>query len=96
MNDFDERWQTVVGRARQTPSRDPQAPFGFAARVVARGWQPQVLGLEEVWARLALRSLAGALGVLLVCAVLELPHFRDPCPLEPGLENTVARLVWTL
>jgi hypothetical protein len=96
MNDFDKQWQTVAGHARQAPGRDETAPFGFARRTVALGWQPPAPGSEVLWVRLTLRALAGAVGVLIVCAALELPHFRDTRPLEPGLENTVAQIVWAL
>jgi len=96
MKHFDQQWQRVAERARQASRREAEAPFGFAARIVALGWQPQTVGPEAVWARLALRLLAGAVGVLIVCAVLELPHFRDRRPLQPGLENTVAQLVYSL
>ena len=96
MQNFDKQWQTVAGRARQAPSRDEGVPFGFARRVVALGWQSPAPGLEVLWMRLALRVLAGAVGVLIVCAALELPHFRDARPLEPGVENTVAQIVWAL
>ena len=96
MQNFDKQWQTVAGRARQAPGRDEAAPLGFARRAVALGWQPQALGWEALWVRLTLRVLAGAVGVLIVCAALELPHLRDARPLEPGLENTVAQIVWVL
>ena len=37
MSQFDQQWQALVNRARQAPdSRDTNAPFGFAARVVAQ------------------------------------------------------------
>ena len=54
------------------------------------------LGPEVLWVRLTLRVLAGAVGVLIVCAALEWPHLRDARPLEPGVENTVAQIVWAL
>jgi hypothetical protein len=96
MQQFDRQWQRVVARAQQAPRRDEEAPFGFARRVVALGWQAQAPGPEVLWVRLALRMLAGAVGVLIVCAALEWPHLRDTRPLEPGLENTVAQIVWVL
>ena len=96
MNDFDKQWQTVTGHARQAPGRDETAPFGFARRAVALGWQRPTPGPEILWVRLTLRVLAGAVGVLILCAALELLHFRDARPLEPGLENTVAQIVWAL
>jgi len=96
MHNFEKQWQTVAGHARQAPGRDEIAPFGFARRAVAAGWQPPALAPEVLWVRLMLRVLAGAVGVLIVCAALELPHLRDARPLEPGLENTVAQIVWAL
>ena len=96
MNDFDKQWQTVTGHARQAPGRDETAPFGFARRAVALGWQRPTPGPEILWVRLTLRVLAGAVGVRILCAALELLHFRDARPLEPGLENTVAQIVWAL
>ncbi len=96
MKNFDEQWQKVAERARQTPRRDEAAPFGFATRVAALVRQSQAPGVEMLWVRLTLRSLAGVCVVLLACAALELPHFRDAHPLDPGIENTVAQLIWSL
>jgi hypothetical protein len=96
MQQFDQHWQQVAARARQAPGREEAAPFGFARRVVALGWEPRAPGLDALWARLALRALAGAVGVLIICAALEWPHLRDSRPLEPGVENTVAQIVWAL
>ena len=96
MKHFEEHWQLVTERARQAPRHEEQATPGSAARLVMLGWEPEVPGLEVLWVRLALRSLAGAVGVLIICAALELPHFRDPRPLCPPVENTVARLVYSL
>mgnify|MGYP003549342781 CR=1 FL=1 len=47
-------------------------------------------------ATLLLDGAKGAVAVLLVCAAVELPHFRNTQPLKPGIENTVAQLVWSL
>jgi hypothetical protein len=96
MQNFDKQWQTLAGRARQAPGRDEGAPLGFAARAVALGWQTQALGLEVLWVRLTLRVLAGAVAALIICAAFELPYLRDTRPLEPGLEDTVAQIVWAL
>ena len=96
MRQFDQQWREVVARARQAPGRDETVPFGFAGRAVALGWQSPAPGSEALWVRTTLRVLAGAVGVLIVCAALELPHCRDTRPLDPGLENTVAQIVWAL
>ena len=96
MNDFDQKWQTCVAQARQAAAREEAAPFGFATRVLACGRQPSEPSPETVWERFALGSLAGALALLTICAALEMPHLRDARPLEPGIENTVAQIVWLL
>lgn len=96
MKDFDTKWQACTARARQTARRDEQPPFGFATRVMARAVPPATTPMEFAWDRLLTRLLAGAVAVLLVCAAVELPHFRDHQPLQPGIENAVAQLVWSL
>lgn len=96
MKNFDDNWQAAAARARQAAPRDETAPFGFATRVAARASQPGTMPSEPAWNRLAARWLAGAVAVLVVCAAVELPHFRDAQPLEPGIENAVAQLVWSL
>jgi hypothetical protein len=52
--------------------------------------------LEIAWQQLTVRSLCLIGAVLIICAILELPHFRDRKPLEPGIEDTVTQLVWRL
>ena len=96
MNDFDTKWQACATRARQTPPRDEQPPLGFATRVVAQAMRPGASPVDFAWDRVLARLLAGAVAVLLVCAAVELPHFRDAQPLKPGIENAVAQLVWSL
>ena len=96
MSDFDTRWQECAARARHAPVRDHTAPFGFAGRVVARAFSRQGPSQEEVFGQLAFRLLAGAVALLILCAVLEAPHLRGSRPLETGVEDAVARLVWSL
>jgi hypothetical protein len=96
MTSFNARWQQCAARARQAAPRDESAPFGFAARIAARAIAGQPQSLESVWQYLALRLLAGALGALLLAAAIEVPHLRDARPLEPGVADTVAQLVWLL
>ncbi len=98
MNDFDRKWQACAARARQAPGRDQPVPLGFAVRVLARAWPApgSAASLEQIWQRLTWRSLAVTGVFLAVCAALELPHFRNQKPLEPGIENAVAQLVWRL
>ena len=96
MTSFDAKWQRCATRARQTAPRDENAPFGFATRVAARAVASQPQSLESVWQYLTLRLLAGALGALLLAAAIEAPHLRDTRPLETGVADTVAQLVWLL
>jgi hypothetical protein len=96
MRDFDARWQECAARARQAPRREDSAPFGFAGRVVARAFPRQSPSTEEVFGQLAFRMLAGAVALLILCTVLEAPHLRGARPLETGVENAVAQLVWSL
>ena len=98
MSEFDVRWQTCAGRARAAGPRNGSMPHGFAARVVALAQKPSSpqVSLEMVWQRLTYGALGFIAAVLVVCAVLELPYLRDRKPLEPGIENTVAQLVWSI
>ena len=96
MNDFDSKWQACVACARQAAARDEAAPLGFATRVLAVARDKTAPSVDGVWERLVFRSLAGVLALLVVCAALELPHLRDARPLEPGVENAVGQLVWSL
>lgn len=98
MNDFKKKWQICAARARESAPPPDAAPFGFAARV-----QRAVLlsasansGLELAWQRLTWQSLSLVSAVLVICALIELPHLNDRKPLDPGIENTVAQMVWSL
>ena len=96
MKDFDARWQKCAEDARKAPGREDAAPFGFASRVVARAFSSKAPSQEEVFGQLAFRMLAGAVAILLLCAVMEAPHLRGSRPLETSVEYTVAQLVWSL
>jgi len=96
MKDFDTKWSACAANARQATRRDESAPYGFATRVVA-GINAAGISLPDfAWDRLPARWLAGAVAALVVCGAVELPHFRDVQPLRPGIENAVAKLVWSL
>lgn len=98
MLEFDRRWKALTRRARLAPPREEGAPFGFSTRVLARAWAKEHSGVaaDVAWRRLSRGSLAVVYAVLVICAVMEWPHFRDRRPLDPGIENTVAQLVWAL
>ncbi len=98
MNDFDQRWQTLATRARAAVSRpagDP-APAGFATRVLARARPGPGPGGEDLW----LRWVRPALAVMTVCGMvvlaLEVRAGRPGTLGRPGVENTVAQLLWKL
>ncbi len=98
MTNFDRNWQVCAARARENARADESAPFGFASRVLsaARNSLERPVSMEEVWQRLTWRSLAVVASVLVICAAIELPHFSSRTTMKPGIENTVAQLVWTL
>lgn len=96
MNDFEGKWRKAVLRARLELPGEAVAPHGFAARVIALSFRPGRAPVEPAWDRLMLRVLAGAIGVLVVCSALEMPHWGDDRPLEPGIENAVAQVIWSL
>jgi len=96
MKDFDKKWQICVAKARQAAARSESPPLGFARRVLGQELPPMEKGLEAIWERLAMRLLAGVAGVLIVCAVLEVPNLRAGPLLKPGIENTVSQVVWKL
>jgi hypothetical protein len=98
MTDFDLKWKQCAARAKEAPARGESAPFGFPARVVALARERSTgpAPIEAVWLRLTLRSLGLVGAILVVCAIIELPHLHDRKPLNPEIEDTVAQLVWTL
>lgn len=96
MSDFNKRWSRCAAKAREAGLRDSSTPVGFATRVLAARQPAPESGLELIWSRWAWRSLAGVAAGLVVCAALELPHLRDQHPFSPGVENTVAQLLWRL
>lgn len=96
MREFDNRWQQCAARARQAEPRETSVPFGFAPRVVARAFAGAEPLPEDLFGQLAFRMLGGAVAVLILCAVLEAPHLRGSRPLETGVENAVAQVVWAL
>ena len=99
MNDFDSRWKQAARLAGQAPDRgDSSAPPGFATRVLAhrRSGRTDGVPARAGWDNWVLPLLGAMTVVLLVSALLEVPHLRGPRPLETGIENTVAQLVWSL
>jgi hypothetical protein len=96
MNDFDTKWKQCAAWARQAAPSDERPPIGFTTRVTAIGLRQPENENAATWERLLPGSLAGVLALLVICAFLELPHFHNPRLWQPGVENTVAQLVWSL
>lgn len=92
----------MAERARTADPGSEEAPPGFAARVVARAqsrFQADArasAAVDFAWNRLIARFLMGALAALVLCAAAEWRDLRVTQALEPGVENTVAQLVWKL
>jgi hypothetical protein len=64
--------------------------------VVAQAFARQEPSPADILGLLTYRMLAVAVALLVLCAVLEAPHLRGSRPLETGVEDTVAQLVWSL
>ncbi|MBM3847832.1 MAG: hypothetical protein FJ405_16300 [Verrucomicrobia bacterium] len=96
MKNFDTRWKDMANTASKAEPRDEQIPFGFAARVVSRAFPVRSSSVDVTWDRLLVRFLLGAVAALALCTTIEWQHLHDTHPLDPGIENTVAQLVWTL
>ncbi len=96
MKNFDARWRGLAELARGATARDATAPFGFAGRVAARAFPARVSAPDHTLERMIPRFLIGVFAALMACAAMEWRHLRDTRPLEPGIENTVAQLVWLL
>lgn len=97
MKNFDERWSDLAARVRTTPSEDTAAPLGFATRVVARAASRNTgSAAEDLWLQWARRSVALVAGVGLVLGTMEVRAGRPHDLRPPGVENTVAQVLWTL
>ena len=97
MNEFDRKWQRCVARARETPPRPDEPPFGFATRVVAQARQesPEPAPVT-LWERLALRALVGVTALSIVLGAVEYRDSRQPALTRPGVERWVAQAFWML
>lgn len=99
MKNFDIKWQALAAEARRAPRRGEEPPPGFASRVMAQlraAEETSEVSAEEMWWRLIVRFLGLAIPVLILCAILEGRHLDGGPPLETGLENTVAEILYRL
>src|SRR6478736_8913285 len=90
MSQFEHQWQALVGRARQAEdTRDTEAPYGFAARVVA---QSAGIHGSAPWAALERFAVRGFLAASACCvAAVAFNYFglSGDSSGEPLLEETV-------
>lgn len=105
MNDFHQRWNELVARAKAIPGSaapdDTSPPAGFATRILALAREAGAIPSPEVdweayWLRRARQSLALAFVVAVVMVGLDLRQRSRPALGHPGIENTVAQLLWQL
>jgi hypothetical protein len=95
MNEFESRWKIGVAAARSDLPRDePQAPFGFATRVVARWQAAPAPSLIAVWQRLAWRVLGGVAMALAAMLAIDVAFSPQDDPLTPDVADTVSELFW--
>lgn len=102
MKEFNRRWETLVARSRDAVASkvEGDAPPGFAARVVALAADAREAGAEawilELWIRRTRQALAvvALLGLLMVA--WERHATRQSQLSNPGIENTVAQILWRL
>ena len=95
MNEFERRWKLAAAAARRTADEpEPQAPYGFATRVVARWQTAPAPSLIAVWQRLAWRVLGGVAVALAAMLAIDVALSSKDDPLTPEVGNTVSELFW--
>ena len=95
MNEFERRWKIAAAATRLADNEpEPQAPFGFATRVVARWQAAPAPSLIQVWQRLAWRVLGGVAVALAAMLAIEVALSPQDDPLTPEVGNTVSEVFW--
>jgi len=94
MNEFENRWQRGADAARRgTPAESPEAPLGFATRVVAQWQSRPALSLLSLWQGQTWRALKVAVALLVAAllfgAVVDLEQPASPPLAAPAVEDTV-------
>ncbi|MEN9674564.1 MAG: hypothetical protein RIS76_460 [Verrucomicrobiota bacterium] len=103
MKIFDQRWQELAARARECAApadggRDVAVPHGFTTRVLARSAEVTTGGpsLEDLWLRCVRQSVALMAAVGVVLGTMDVMAGRSRELPHPGVENTVAQVLWRL
>jgi hypothetical protein len=95
MNDFEKTWARLAKAARQAPSGDESAPFGFSTRVAALAFAAE-RPAPSAFARLSLRAAVAA-GLLAVVAVaVNFPAIAgafDDSPSQVANDDPVGEIV---
>jgi len=99
MNEFECRWKSGAEAARRPApmsAPSPEAPFGFAARVVAQWQADPESSLAALWQQLALRVLGVMALILIGLAAYGALTANGDSPLQPPVENAVSETCWLL
>lgn len=106
MKSFDQRWNQLTARARvgdpaiQSPSpAGSDVPHGFATRVVALARAQSASGsfsAEFLWLARTRRAFFIVAGIGMAMVALEFGTRRPHRLANPGIENTVAQVLWRL
>jgi hypothetical protein len=94
MNEFERKWQEGAAAARRaTPEESPEAPLGFATRVVAQWRSRAAPSLLSLWQGQAWRTLKVAVALLVLAflfsAAAEMDEPSTPPLAAPAVEETV-------
>jgi hypothetical protein len=93
MNKFDQQWQKLTTLARQAPTPDASAPYGFATRMAAAGLAAPA---ESPWAgfeRYALRGLLAAATLCVAAVAFNLSAVLGSHDDEAELDDTVSQVL---
>jgi len=101
MKPFDSRWETLVARAREAhpPASPVETPAGFTTRVLAQARAESAgttRSIEELWMIRIRQGFAMVAAVGIALATMEFATHRPHGLVNPGIENTVAQLLWRL
>ncbi len=106
MKSFDQRWNQLAAKARgvdptlQSPSQADRAiPHGFATRILALARAQAADGsfaAEALWLARTRRAFFAVAAVGIAMAAIEFGTPRPRRIAVPGIENTVAQLLWRL
>lgn len=92
MNDFENRWEALIGAARSAPSRDDTPPFGFAGRVTALRRTASSSSTFALWWKLTWRAIGFATLLLAVSAAMN--WSSNDSALDPAIADSMSDALW--